>query len=63
MKKVTIYRDDSVTQVRYDNVKHVFMTANNTILTIAQVTNVKTGAYQYINWNMNKIAWYKIEDK
>lgn len=30
MRVLTIYRDDSTTQVRYENVKHYFFTANNT---------------------------------
>lgn len=32
--RVRIFRDDEVTDVIYENVTHVFWTANNTVLTI-----------------------------
>src|ERR1700735_4249109 len=40
MRKITLYRDDSTTQVVFENVKHWFWTASNTVLTIAQYTDV-----------------------
>jgi hypothetical protein len=55
---VRLYRDDSVTPVEYENVKHVFMTAGNTVLTIAQVTDVETGAHRYIHWPRERFCWY-----
>jgi hypothetical protein len=61
VKKVTIYRDDSVTQVVYENVKHVFWTAGNTVLVVAQYSDVATGAHHYINWPRERICWFRVE--
>lgn len=62
-RTVTIYRDDSTSQVVYENVKHVFWTANNTVLTIAQYVNrwKSTGEHRYIMWPRERICWYKDE--
>lgn len=57
----TVYRDDSVTPVAYADVKHVFWTADNTVLTIAQVTNRDTGAHRYVNWPRERFCWYVYE--
>ena len=62
MRKITLYRDDSTTQVVYENVKHFFWTVGGTVLTIAQVTNVKTGAHHYIHWPRERFCWFK-DDK
>lgn len=61
MRKLTIYRDDSTVQVIYENVKHWFWTANNTVLVIAQITNKKTGEHRYIHWPRERICWFKDE--
>lgn len=61
MRKVTVYRDDSTTQVVYENVKHVFWIANNTVLVIAQYTNVESGEHRYIHWLRERICWFKDE--
>jgi hypothetical protein len=58
---IKIYRDDSVTPVVYEGVKHVFMTAGNTILTIAQVTDPATGAHRYVHWPRERFCWYVYE--
>lgn len=58
MATVKVYRDDSTTPVVYENVKHVFMTANNTQLTIAQLDD--KGDHHYINWPINRVCWYKV---
>lgn len=58
---VKLYRDDSVTPVVYEDVKHVFMTADNTVLTIAQITDPATGAHRYVNWNRERYAWFVFE--
>jgi hypothetical protein len=55
---VRLYRDDSVTPVVFENVKHVFMTAGNTVLTIAQITDADTGAHRYIHWPRERWCWY-----
>ncbi len=62
MKKLTVYRDDSTSQVVYENVKHYFLTANNTVLTIAQVTDASTGAHRYIHWPISRVCWWKEEN-
>lgn len=59
MRTLTLYRDDSTTQVAFENVKHFFWTANNTVLTIAQVTNPETGAHKYIHWPRERFCWFK----
>lgn len=60
MKRLTLYRDDSVTQVVYEHVKDAFWTAGNTVLTISQYTG--TGPeHRYINWPRERFAWFKIE--
>lgn len=69
MKRVTVYREDSVSQVVYENVKHCFWTAGGTVLTIAVVRPTGDdeprislpGDHYYINWMREKIAWYKEE--
>jgi hypothetical protein len=67
MRKITLYRDDSTTQVVYENVKHFFWTANNTVLTIAQYTNPfssimeEATAHRYIHWPRERFCWYKDE--
>ena len=61
-RTVTIYRDDSTTQVVYENVKHLFWTAGNTVLVIAQYTNRATGAHRYIQWPRERICWFKDEN-
>lgn len=60
MRKLTLYRDDSTTQVVFENVKHWFWTANNTVLTIAKLTGKGTEHY-YINWPRERICWFKDE--
>lgn len=61
MITLTLYRDDSTTQVVFQNVKHYFFTAGNTVLTIAQITDKKTGAHKYINWPRERFCWFKEE--
>lgn len=61
LRKLTLYRDDSTTQVVFENVKHFFFTAGNTILTIAQFTDLKTGAHKYIHWPRERFCWFKDE--
>jgi hypothetical protein len=61
VRKLTLYRDDSTTQVVFENVKHWFWTAGNTVLTIAQYTDVATGAHRYINWPRERFCWFKDE--
>lgn len=60
--KVSIYRDDSTNAssvYEYENVKEVFMTANNTILTIAKYKD--NGDHYYINWPRERFCMYVID--
>lgn len=59
LRTLTLYRDDSTTQVVFERVKHFFWTAGNTVLVIAQVTDEKTGAHQYIHWPRERVCWFK----
>jgi len=62
MRRITIYRDDSTTQVVLDQVKHFFWTANNTVLTIAQYIDPTAGeAHRYIQWPRERFCWFKDE--
>lgn len=60
MRKITLYRDDSTTQVVFENVKHFFFTAGNTILTIAQYTDPNvSNEHRYIHWPRERFCWFK----
>lgn len=61
MRTITIYREDSTSQVVYENVKHAFWTANNTVLVVAQVVNTATGAHRYLHWPRERFCWFKDE--
>jgi hypothetical protein len=61
MRKLTLYRDDSTTQVVFENVKHYFWLAGNSVLCIAQYTDVHSGAHRYINWPRERFCWFKDE--
>jgi hypothetical protein len=56
---VRLCRDDSLTPVIYEGVKHVFWTANNTVLSIAQ--NQPDGSHGYYNWPRERFTWYTVE--
>lgn len=61
-RRLTLYRDDSTTQVVFDNVKHFFFTAGNTVLTIAQFTmSGVLGEHKYIHWPRERFCWFKDE--
>lgn len=59
MRKLTLYRDDSTTQVVYENVKHYFWLAGNTVLSVAIVSNVDTGEHYYVQWPRERFCWFK----
>ncbi len=59
MRRITIYRDDSTTQVVYEYVKHYFFTANNTVLSLAVVSNSETGEHYYVHWPRERFCWFK----
>lgn len=57
--RVSLYRDDSETTVVVDNVKHAFMTAGNTVLTVAYYTG--DGGHAYLNYPRERLAWWRVE--
>lgn len=63
MRKITTYRDDSMSQVVLDCVKHFFWNAGNTILVIAQYTNTATGEHRYFHWPRERLCWFKDESQ
>ncbi len=65
MRRVTLYRDDSTTQVVYERVKHLFWLAGNTVLCIAQYDEDFQN-HHYIMWLREHFVWYrddKMEDR
>lgn len=68
-RTLTLYRDDSTTQVVFERVKHFFWTAGNSALTIAQYddgefkdgTFITTGKHRYIHWPRERFCWFKDE--
>jgi hypothetical protein len=59
MRKLTLYRDDSTTQVVFERVKHYFWLANNTVLCIAQLDDESTEKHHYICWPRERFCWFK----
>jgi hypothetical protein len=59
LRQITLYRDDSTTQVVFENVKHYFFTCGNTVLTIAKVADLATGEHFYIHWPRERFCWFK----
>jgi hypothetical protein len=60
-RKLTLCRDDSTTQVVFENVKHYFWLGNNTVLAIAQYTDKDSGAHRYIMWPRERFCWFMDE--
>ena len=60
-RKLTLYRDDSTMQVRYQMVKAFWWTAGNTVLTISLYSGPKGSSHYYIHWPRERIAWFKDE--
>jgi len=62
MRKITIYRDDSTTQVVFKNVKHIFWLANNSVFCIAQYDDpLMSTDHHYICWPRERFCWYRDE--
>lgn len=57
--QVTVYRDDSVSSVVYNNVKHCFWTCRGTVLTIA-IYSEDGKTHHYVNWLREQVCWYKV---
>lgn len=62
MRKLTVYRDDSTSQVVYKNIKAYFWTCNNTVLVISQYTDDTLTKHRYIQWLREHVCWYKDEE-
>lgn len=62
MRRITLYRDDSTTQVIFTNVKHFFWTVNGTVLTIAKLFDEKSEEHFYIHWPRERFCWFKDEE-
>lgn len=60
-RTITLYRDDSTTQVVYDRVKHFFWLANNTVLCIARLHEEGKPDHYYIHWPRERFCWFKDE--
>lgn len=58
-RTVTIYRDDSTTQVVFDKVKHFFWLANNSVLCLAVYTAAEGDDHHYIHWPRERFCWFK----
>lgn len=60
-RKLTLYRDDSTTQVVFERVKAFFWTAGNTVLVISQYKNAdpENGDHHYIHWPRERFCWFK----
>jgi hypothetical protein len=58
-RTLTLYRDDSTAQVRYDRVKSYFFTANNTVLTISRYDAEEGDGHHYIHWPRERFCWFK----
>jgi len=60
MRRVTLYRDDSTTQVVYERVKHLFWLADNSVLCFAQYAE-DGESHHYICWLREHFVWYRDE--
>lgn len=60
-RKLTLYRDDSTSQVIYDRVKTWFWTAGNTVLVISRYDGETGGEHHYIHWPRERFCWFRDE--
>lgn len=60
---ITIYRDDSTSQVVYDRVKTHFWTANNTVLVVSRFVSETGSEHYYIHWPRERFCWFKDEPR
>jgi hypothetical protein len=61
--RLTLYRDDSTSQVVYENVKTYFWTCNNTVLTISIYDDETRTTHKYIHWPRERFCWFKDDGK
>lgn len=60
-RKLTLYRDDSTSQVVFDRVKAWFWTAGNTVLVISRYNSSEGAAHHYIHWPRERFCWFRDE--
>lgn len=60
-RKVTLYRDDSTSQVNYDRVKTWFRTAGNTVPVISRYDTSDGDAHHYIHRPRERFYWFRDE--
>ncbi len=60
-RTLTIYRDDSTSQVQYDRVKAWFWTAGNTVLVISRYNDDAGSDHHYIHWPRERFCWFRDE--
>jgi len=57
-RKLTLYRDDSTSQVVFDRVKAWFWTAGNTVLVISRYDGPEGSEHHYIHWPRERLCWF-----
>jgi hypothetical protein len=64
-RRLTLYRDDSTSQVVFDRVKTFFWTAGNAVLVISRydTDSPDDGAHHYIHWPRERFCWFKDQPK
>lgn len=59
MRTITLYRDDSTSQVVFENVKAFFWVANNSVLVISQYIERGKPGHHYIHWPRERFCWFR----
>lgn len=60
-RRLTLYRDDSTSQVIYDRVKTWFWTADNSVLVVSRFDDESGSAHHYIHWPRERFCWFRDE--
>lgn len=56
---ITLYRDDSTTQVVVTRVKTFFWTAGNAVLVISRYDAPRGDEHHYIHWPRERFCWFR----
>jgi hypothetical protein len=62
-RTLTLYRDDSTSQVVYDRVKTWFWTAQNSVLVISRYDGPDGNGHHYIHWPRERFCWFRDEPR
>lgn len=57
---VEIYRVGSLTTIRLERVKHAWLDALATVLTVAQYDDGVAGSHHYLVYPMTLVDWYRL---